>query len=189
MRMGSEVKYIMNNGLAFDEERTMKRLRNMAEEGWILSDMSMFRYKLVKGEPQKLIYSMDYKELKKDGEEYFEYFKAGGWEHMCSYGPFHFFAAEPGTVPIYTDRESHLEKYKSPNKTYLRALIICIVSLLIIWCAESIISKGMSDGLIKQALQMILQIAGIMFVGAAVPCLMVTTAYFFRKHRVPLKKD
>lgn len=31
--MGKNVKYILNNGLAFNEENEMKKLENLAEQG------------------------------------------------------------------------------------------------------------------------------------------------------------
>jgi hypothetical protein len=103
--MKKENKYIMNMGLAFDEDRAMKKLSRMAKEGWILKEMSLSRYKLVKGKPKEIVYSMDYKELSKDDNEYFEVFQSSGWEHMCSFGAYHFFSAPPETVPIYTEKE------------------------------------------------------------------------------------
>lgn len=117
MGMGNKYRYLINMGLAFDEERAMTKLSKMAKEGWILEEMSLLRYKLVKREPIELVYSMDYKQLDKNENEYFELFKSSGWKHMCSYGPFHFFSASPNTVPIYTDKESYLSKYKCSKDT------------------------------------------------------------------------
>ena len=39
--MEKKNKYIMNLGLAFDEDRAMKKLSQMAKEGWILEEMSL----------------------------------------------------------------------------------------------------------------------------------------------------
>ncbi|MBU3159973.1 hypothetical protein KPL37_09435 [Clostridium frigoris] len=42
--MEKKNKYILNMGLAFDEDRVLKKLRQMAKEGWILEKMSLIRY-------------------------------------------------------------------------------------------------------------------------------------------------
>ena len=88
--MEKKNRYILNMGLAFDEDRAMKKLSQRAKEGWILEEMSLFRYKLVKGQPKEIVYSMDYKELVENDNEYFELFQSSGWEHMCSYGALSF---------------------------------------------------------------------------------------------------
>ncbi|MBU3092834.1 DUF2812 domain-containing protein [Clostridium sp. CM028] len=71
--MEKKNRYILNMGFAFDEDRAMKKLCQRAKEGWILKEMSGFRYKLVKGEPREIVYSMDYKELSENDNEYFEF--------------------------------------------------------------------------------------------------------------------
>ena len=60
-------------GLAFDEERTLKKLNSLAKEGWILDKLTLWRgYRLRRGEPQELVYSMD-----------FEMFEMSGWKYIC----------------------------------------------------------------------------------------------------------
>ena len=41
MLMEKKNSYIMNMGLAFDEDRAMKKLSQKAKEGWILKEMSI----------------------------------------------------------------------------------------------------------------------------------------------------
>ena len=57
--MEKEYKYMINEGLAFSEEKMMKKLSDRAKEGWLLEKATIMRFKLKKGEPQNLIYSMD----------------------------------------------------------------------------------------------------------------------------------
>ncbi|WP_298843207.1 DUF2812 domain-containing protein [Clostridium sp.] len=105
--MEKKNRYILNMGLAFDEDRVMRKLSQTAKEGWILEGMSLIKYKLVKGQARDIVYSMDYKDLgTEDNMEYFEIFQSSGWEHVCSYGPFHFFCASPEIFPIYTEMVS-----------------------------------------------------------------------------------
>lgn len=81
----AKYKYISNMGLAFDEERTLKKLNSLAKEGWILDKLTLWRgYRLRRGEPQELVYSMDYKKLdERSQKEYFEMFEMSGWKYIC----------------------------------------------------------------------------------------------------------
>lgn len=174
--MDNNYKYLWNMGLAFDENRILKKMSNLAREGWILKEMTLFKYKLEKAEPQELIYSMDYKELKGDEDEYFELFSESKWKHMCSYGSFHFFSASPGTVPIYTDKENYLEKYKHARELYFRALIVSTISIL----AVILIKLFVADKLNNKAVYILLFVIATISVAIAAPCLAVTLAYNIR---------
>ena len=179
MEMVKKYRYVLNMGLAFDEGRVLKRFCELAKQGWSLKEMSLFRYKLVKDQPRELIYSMDYKNLDKHEDDYFELFKNTGWQHMCSYGPYHFFSAAPGTVPIYTDRESYLSKYKSSKDVYFKSLIISCSSLLII----ALIGNRLSDNIISSVVKNVLLILGTISAAIALPSFMVTAAYFIKERR------
>jgi len=169
-------KYLLNMGLAFDEDRVINRLNKLSKEGWVLSEMTLFRYKLTKGEARELVYAMDYKDLKENEDEYFQIFESSGWKHMCSYGPFHFFSALPGTVPIYTDKGNYLGKYKKAKDFYLKSLIISL-SLLIF---TSVLERFIDNNLINK----ILFCTGIISAAIAMPSLMVTIAFLIRKRKV-----
>ena len=80
--MDNNYKYMWNMGLAFDEDKVLKKMNDFAETGWVLKSMNLFRYKFEKSEPKKLIYSMDYKELEEDNEEYFMLFNSSGWKNI-----------------------------------------------------------------------------------------------------------
>lgn len=178
--MGKKNSYIMNMGLAFDEDRAMKKLSQMAKEGWILEDMSLFRYKLVKNQPKEIVYSMDYKELSKNDKEYFELFQSSGWEHMCSYGAFHFFAAPPETVPIYTEKENYLSKYESLKDGYKKTAIISIVVLIFVNLIEFLLTSKIEGTIMKNILLFI----GIISVAIAVSSIMVSIAYYLKEKRI-----
>lgn len=180
-----QYKYIMNMGLAFDEERAMKKLSEMAREGWILKEMSLFRYKLVQGEPKELIYSVDYKKVKKDDKEYFQLFEGSNWRHMCSYGPFHFFSAEPGTVPLYTDKETYRSKYAETKNTYLKALIISLITLFL----SVLMQMNIGIELYHTPVFDILFIVGIISAMIAAPSLMVYVAFLMRERKKKFQKE
>lgn len=178
--MEKKYKYILNMGLAFDEERVIKKLSRMAKEGWILKKMTLFRYKLVKGQPKDIVYSMDNKELDKNDDEYFQLFENSGWQHMCSYDTFHFFSAPPGTVPLYTDKENYLNKYSNYRKIYkttaaISLSLIMLVTLIQIILGNKIFGTVMDD---------ILLLIDMVSAGLAVPCIMVTIAFHRREKRI-----
>ncbi|MDI3411344.1 hypothetical protein QKW52_18370 [Bacillus sonorensis] len=41
-------KYIMSDGLAFSEEKDMKKLSDMASKGWVLDSFAFMGYRLKK---------------------------------------------------------------------------------------------------------------------------------------------
>ena len=184
MLMEKKNSYIMNMGLAFDEDRAMKKLSQKAKEGWILKEMSLFRYKLVKGEPKELVYSMDYKELSENDNEYFELFQSSGWAHMCSYGDFHFFAAPPETVPIYTEKENYLSKYESSKAVYKKTAMISVGIFIAINLIEFLLVSRIEETIMKNKILFISIIIGIISVAIAVPSLMVCTAYYLKEKRI-----
>lgn len=131
-------KYVMINGFAFSEESDMEKLRNYAREGWILEDIvAGFFYKLKKDKPKDVEYSLDYQS--EATEEYFSLFSAADWTHVISLdNGIHIFMAQAGTKPIYSDRESEIDKYdrvkKQTGKGTIYSLIVAIVlsALLVI---------------------------------------------------------
>ncbi|GAA0179964.1 DUF2812 domain-containing protein [Clostridium sediminicola] len=178
--MEKKYKYILNMGLAFDEDRAIKKFSAMAKKGWILEKMTLFRYRLVKSERKNLVYSMDYKELEKKDDEYFLLFENSGWQHMCSYGPFHFFAASPGSVPIYTDKENYLNKYSRCNKTYKNTAAISVSLLILVALIKILLSNKILGTMLENVLFFIGAISAVF----AAPSVMVAIAYHRRKKRI-----
>ncbi|MEC1791036.1 DUF2812 domain-containing protein [Bacillus vallismortis] len=122
-------KYMMSDGLAFSEEKDMKKLSDMASKGWVLDSFAFMGYKLRKAEPRKLIYSIDYHDVGEESlAEYTEMFEAAGWERVCSFHGMHIFSAEPGTSPIYSDQSTMREKYKRNEKDVRN--VACTLSFL-----------------------------------------------------------
>jgi len=131
-----DTKLVACGGLAFSEEKDFKKLSRLAKEGWILEGFSSFLfYRLRKGAPQDIQYSLDYQA--KADEEYFSFFESAGWSHVCSAGnEMHIFSAPSGTKPIYTDEVSLIDKYAREQaqmkKIALPALILSVVWALTI---------------------------------------------------------
>lgn len=123
-------KYISSGGLAFSEKKDMKRLSKYASKGWLLESFAPFGYKLRKGEPQNLVYSVDF-QMNAD-EEYYLLFEDAGWTYVCSAGDgFHIFRATPGTAPIYTDTGTLIDKYEREKKTVGKLALPLLIALIV----------------------------------------------------------
>lgn len=103
-------KYVMISGFAFGEKADMKKLKRLASQGWILEGLTPFFYKLRKGEPANIDYSLDYRS--DYDEEYFKIFQEAGWIHRATHaGEMHIFSAPEGTTPLYLDPDEQSEQY------------------------------------------------------------------------------
>lgn len=131
--MKEQTKYRPSMGLAFNEDREMIMLSEMAGKGWRFYSYRNLGYKFKKSEPEDLIYSVDMHAVKKDEkEQYFNLFEDGGWAHVCSAGnSIHFFSASPDTKPIYTDRDTLSEKYKKGTRDVIKGIGVTIIVLVV----------------------------------------------------------
>lgn len=139
--MSKNKKYVPCGGLAFTEEKNMKKLSELAKEGWILDSFKYLGYILKKSDPQDVIYCTDYNDDKNDLESYFQMFEDSNWEHVYSYEMYHFFKAPTGTVPIYTDSNSESVKYKKVygqiRKSAIYFVIMAVVAGIIAMILEN----------------------------------------------------
>jgi hypothetical protein len=139
-----KTKYVANDGLAFFEEKEMKKLADYAKKGWILEKFAVLGYHLRKGEPQDIVYSLDYQ--KEADEEYFAFFEAAGWSHVCSYGDeIHIFRAPEGTKPIYTDRPTTVEKYERAKVQMGKAALPLFIATILFWVLSSIVPERLGS--------------------------------------------
>lgn len=124
-------KYVMVSGFAFSEETDMEKLSGYARKGWVLEGISrVFFYKLKKDTPQDIIYSVDYQ--KEATEEYFELFSQAGWRRVTSIGnEIHIFSAPADTKPIYSERDTELEKYVDVKNKTAKGSIYSLVSIAV----------------------------------------------------------
>lgn len=122
-------KRMICGGLAWTEDRDMKRLNELSKEGWMLSGFSYLSYELKKEEPKEYIYCMDSQKVE-NKEEYIQLFKDGGWEYILNYGDMYFYRALPGTKAIYSDKTSLAEKY-SYIATQIRNIVIVLIAVVL----------------------------------------------------------
>ena len=162
-----KVKYIPSGGLAFFEEKEMKKLSRYAREGWILGKFAGLGYRLRKGEPQNIEYSLDYQK-EADGE-YFAFFEAAGWSQVCSVGnEIHIFSAPAGTKPIYTDKPTIVDKYEREKKQMGKAALPFLISTIVFWLLSS---WGGVEGIAKILFQVLGMISFLILIFPGMPYL------------------
>lgn len=172
-----QTRYVISKGLAFAEESEMKKLGALSEEGWFLDHFSLFGFIVRKGLPHKLIYCLDIRQLQKEEEqEYKDIFADSGWNFVCSSGDLHIFSAEPGTVPLHTDRETSYVKY---SRVVRISRTMAFITLML--TVASILLRYVSTNIWNQMLlQNFSFVAMMLCVMVLVPSLMVYIAYSLR---------
>ncbi|MEI4803998.1 DUF2812 domain-containing protein [Bacillus sp. NPDC077411] len=158
-----QTKYITSGGLAFSEDKDMEKLRRFSLKGWHVSDFQFMGYTLEKGESSDYIYNVDYRSLKEDEkEEYFYFFSSSGWSHIASEGNIHLFRAYPGTKPIYSDRDTSIEKYENSNRSVKCLAIPLVLITVLVWIGAMI-----SSGTLKSLLHVIAVILSVIAIPTA----------------------
>lgn len=175
-----QTKYIMSGGLAFSEDKDMEKLRRFSLEGWHVSNFTFMGYTLKKGESSDYIYSVDYRSLKKDEEEeYFDFFASSGWAHITSKGDIHLFGAQPNTKPIYSDRDTSVEKYGNLARS-MNCFAIPFVLITVLAWVGSILSSG--------TFKSIMLAIAVIFTAIALPTAWTVIATYNNKWKVQEKK-
>lgn len=178
-----ETRYMSSMGLAFAEQREMRKLSRLAAQGWLLESFAFAGYALRRGQPQNLIYSLDMQAVgKEELEEYRETFRAGGWRPVCSAGEMHIFAAAPGTRPIHSDPGTHLEKYRRMSRI---TLLLTLVFLAITFAGIAVLATGLSEEvrILTQAVWLLLSLSA----AVGIPSLMMHIAYRIRSRSLRIR--
>ena len=129
-------KYVSSGGLAFSEHKDMEKLSRYAREGWELEGFAPFGYKLKKSKPQDVVYSYDYRP--DADEEYFMIFTEAGWEHVTSSGDsLHIFKAPAGTVPIYSEEDSLIERYKQEKANCGKMALPLLIATILLFALST----------------------------------------------------
>ena len=168
-----KTKYMMSNGLAFEEKKDMQKLREKSLQGWHLKRWRLAGYELVQGEKEDVIYSIDYRDINPDEEaEYFELFAVSGWMHVCSEHGMHVFKAKPGTIPIYSDPESSIDKITRQGKSVFLILPVCLVTTVIL---------GLLGQITSGIIQTVLNFGFVISTVITIPVVMTSLAVLYHK--------
>jgi len=170
--MGKQTKYVSSGGLAFTERGDMRKLSRLSAKGWHLEAFAFLGYRLRKGEPRALDYVVDYHRVAPDEmDDYVGLFEAGGWTKVCSTADIHIFSAKPGTKPIYSDKETNLEKYRRSVRNLQPFLLVPLATILL-FVIRYFVDKYDASRLLGQSLLII----GALGIVLSVPILMTYAA-------------
>lgn len=175
-----KTKYVLSGGLAFAEEKDMEKLRKFSLKGWHVRDFKFMGYMLEQDKGEDYIYSLDYRSLQEDEkEEYYDFFSSAGWTHVASEADNHLFRALPGTKPIYSDKDTSVEKYHYLNQTVLKVTVPLLLITAIAW-----IGAWLSGGVLKN----IFHYAGVFLTILALPMAWTLLTTYSNKVRVQGKR-
>lgn len=125
-----KTKYAWRRDLSIYEEQEMERLSKFANEGWMLEAVGYYFYKFKKTAPNNIKFNLDYRD--KPDEEYFDIFQSSDWIYVCSIANWiHFFYASNQTEPIYSDKDTLIEKYETQKNAVARGVIVSVVLSMI----------------------------------------------------------
>jgi len=114
---------------AWNDDKEEAWLGQMASEGWHLKGLGLpGTYLFEEGNPQKVVYRLDFINNPKEYQYYLQLFNDAGWEHIGRMGGWQYFrkpTQEDNVPEIYTDNESKAQKYQ-------RVLIFLVILLPIL---------------------------------------------------------
>lgn len=101
---------------AWQDDKEEDWLREMARKGWHLSSFGLPGfYNFTRGEPQDMVYRLDFIMSKIDMADYLQLFRDAGWEYFGTLGGWQYFrkpAEAEGANEIYTDPESKVKRHQ-----------------------------------------------------------------------------
>lgn len=173
-------KYMMSGGLAFAEEKDMQKLRGLSLQGWHVTGFKFMGYMLERGESTDYVYSLDHRILNVgEEEEYFDLFATAGWSHVASEAGTHLFRAQPGTKPIYSDRETLVEKHKRSGRM-INGVAFSLISITALLWIGFLLSSG--------TLQTTLSVLAVVFSILLLPAAWTAIKIYNNKWRVEGRK-
>lgn len=181
----AERKYITSGGLAFSENKDMKKLEQQAGEGWHLEQLGILGYKLKRGQPASMQYELDYRVC--PDSDYFQLYQDAGWEHVCSAEETtHIFRAPFETTPLYTKQQDKQDVYQQQKQQFGRWALVSLVFFLfvvtVLWILSSLFPSSLWFSIIDTVVTML----------ALMPLIFTALPYFgyqFKVHQLQQKKE
>lgn len=121
-----EIKKVYKLFFPWQEKKEENWLVEMSKKGWHLNNVGFMNYTFIKGEPEDIIYRLDYRFIAdSEMDDYITLFEEAGWEYIPKLkGSWHYFRtrANKRHIPeIYSDNTSKIKMYNS-----IRWLLIII---------------------------------------------------------------
>ena len=112
---------------AWNTEKETRWISEMAKKGWLLETVGFMVYRFAKRQPEDLAYDLDFYILRSaEKAEYFGLYRDAGWEHVTSFGNWHYFRSAAATAakrPVFSDTASRKSMLK-------RVLTVLLASML-----------------------------------------------------------
>jgi hypothetical protein len=109
-----ETRRVFRAFWAWHDDEEERWLAEMARQGWhLIRGGILFTFR--RGEAKEVLYRLDFRAHENlDRGEYLRLFQDAGWEHVCVFGPWHYFRADAaaGVSDIYSDPHSLIGKYR-----------------------------------------------------------------------------
>jgi len=123
----SDTKVVKKLFFAWQEDKELNWLSNMAKMGWELKHAAFCEYYFQKSQEKDIVFAFDYRAMNKsEFEIYISHFESFGWQYISSVANWHYFKAYRKDVvfpDIYSENTSKIEKYK-------RLMLTLIITLL-----------------------------------------------------------
>ncbi|MGP6138593.1 DUF2812 domain-containing protein [Jeotgalibaca sp. A127] len=149
-------KYKLAGGFAMSPEREVKLFKEMSKKGWHLDAVKGLFYRFEKGTPHDYHYALNAE--MKTNQEMLVFYKASGWEPVLIGEGYQVFRAEPGTPPIFSDKESQMEVLER-NQVMSGKHARLFGVLLVIWMVIS----GLIDLGVLEVIGMVVLMVGFIF--------------------------
>lgn len=134
-------KYRLSNGLMVFPDKDIKMLEAMSRKGYHVDSINAFGlYHFSEGEPKDYIYAINYEQNLR--EDFLDYYQASGWTPIIVQDGIQIFRGVPGSIPIFTDKDSKLEMLCRYRNGYLKATIVTFLLLLLYTLSTRMINLG-----------------------------------------------
>ncbi len=120
------------------EDKELKWLEEMSDEGWQLKEKGYISYWFEKNSAKKYVYGYDFKlETDKDFSDYMQMMEEGGWQHCGSFANWHYFRRdrELGKTALYSDNASKVTMLKR-----VVGLLVFLAALNLLFIAQNMTS-------------------------------------------------
>ncbi|MEE4195611.1 MAG: DUF2812 domain-containing protein [Anaerolineae bacterium] len=118
---------------AWQAEKEERWLNEMAQQGWLLTDVTSMIYRFRRIEPKNWVYQLDFMELTGDDVlDYQQLFKDAGWDYVTNLTHWHYFRADGDAhvQRIHTDLQSRIAVLQRVRRMVLLAGIPSFSSMV-----------------------------------------------------------
>jgi len=115
-------------------------LEDMARLGLHLKNPGFGSYVFTQGEPQEMVYRLDFLSDRKNRASYLQLFQDAGWEHVCEMSGWQYWRKARSRTEndeIFTDSESKIQKYRRLSTYLLMILPVFISTYFIMFSHKS----------------------------------------------------